>query len=92
MPYRLKHYAQPVNVDARSRIDVFLLEFSVCLITGGMAYWARDVELRLFFGCLIVSLICLVLTLHNVYVIGKALRNKYKADKVAEPLNNKTNK
>lgn len=74
MGYKIKHYAQPVKLNPTVFFEVILIEFSVGLICAGMAYWARDVEIRLFIGCLVVALMCFALTIYNIYVIVQLKR------------------
>lgn len=76
MGYKIKHYAQPVKTNVKSIIEVILIEFSVGLICAGMAYWARDVEIRLAIGCLTVAIICLFLTIHNIVVSFRIIKAK----------------
>lgn len=78
MGYKIRHYAQPVTTNVSSILEVIAIEFSVWLICAGMAYWARDIEIRLAIGCLPVAIICLFLTLHNLYLVLKILRQRRK--------------
>lgn len=85
MAYKIRHYAKPVTVNPTIFSEVILIELSVGLICAGMAFWARDVEIRLFIGCLVVALMCFALTIHNIYVVIKIIReNKQKKDEQAE--------
>jgi large-conductance mechanosensitive channel len=72
--YKIKHYAQPISTNVHSLGEVAIIEFSIGLICAGMAYWARDIVVQLFFGCLIVALMCFILTAHNIFTIVKTVR------------------
>jgi membrane protein DedA with SNARE-associated domain len=76
MGFKIKHYAQPVNVSGVASSEVILIELCVGLICVGMAFWARDLEIRLFIGCTVVAAICLSLTAYNICLIVKAKRQE----------------
>ena len=69
MGYKIKHYAQPVSTNTGPLWESALIELSVGLICAGMAFWARDIVIQLFFGCLVIAGICFFLTLQNIIEI-----------------------
>ncbi|WP_371192888.1 hypothetical protein [Glaciecola sp. SC05] len=80
MPYKIKHYARPVSTNVHTLWEAALIELCVGLISAGMAFWARDIVVQLFVGCLIVAALCFLLTFHNIYIIIKLQLKNRKAN------------
>ena len=71
MSYKFKFFAQPIATNIKSVVEAAFLEFSVGVIAAMFAYYTYDLIIQLFVACLLISIVCLGLTLYNLYVMVK---------------------
>ena len=79
MPFKVKHYAQPVNTNVRGSVEAAILEFLIGLLCAAFAYASRDAIIQLYFSMAVLSGVCFLLTLHNIYIAIKIVLNNKRA-------------
>ncbi|WP_158971452.1 hypothetical protein [Paraglaciecola sp. L3A3] len=82
MSYKFKFFAQPIVTNIKTFVEVAFIEFSIGVICAFFAYTYYDGFIQVFVGCLLIALVCLFLTIHNIYVVLK-IRKEQKLRDVA---------
>ena len=77
MPYRFKHYAQPVNVGYSVSWEAVAIELFIGAICSVMAYfgWVTSVILMAA-PCAFVALSCYLLVIVQVFIYFKCFQKK----------------
>jgi hypothetical protein len=66
---KITHYAQPINISVKTCIEASFIEFFIGLICAAFAYFTYNETLVLFVSTALIAVVCLVLTIYNVYGI-----------------------
>ena len=74
MSIKITHYAQPVNTNVKTYIEASFIEFFIGLICAGFAYFTYDKAIVLFVSTALIAVVCLLLTLYNIYLLIQDLR------------------
>lgn len=69
MSIKLNHYAQPIKTNVKTRIEAGFIEFFIGLICAAFAYFTYDEAIVLFVSTALIAVICLLLTIYNMYGI-----------------------
>jgi hypothetical protein len=67
--YKFKHYARPVDNNARNNFEGLLIELSIGLICAGFAYFTYNEIVVLFISTALIAVVCFLLTIHNIYLM-----------------------
>ena len=84
MPFKVKHYAQPINTNVKSATEAAVIEFAIGCICAVFAYFTRDIIIQLYISMTILAVACFLLTLHNIYVIFALKKDAKKLVELAD--------
>ncbi|MFT4940152.1 MAG: hypothetical protein ACI88A_003204 [Paraglaciecola sp.] len=74
MSIKITHYAQPVMTNVKTCIEASFIEFFIGLICAGFAYFTHDKAIVLFISTALIAVVCLLLTVYNIYVVIQGFR------------------
>lgn len=74
MSVKLNHYAQPIDTNVKTCIEAGFIELFIGLICGAFAYYTYELILPLFVSTAIIAVVCLLLTIYNIYVVIQSLK------------------
>ncbi|WP_218352773.1 hypothetical protein [Alteromonas lipotrueiana] len=74
MGYKFTYFPRPIITDIKTVFEATFVELSLCIICGILAYVSYGELLQIFLPFTIVALACLFLTIHNIYVMIKDIK------------------
>ena len=87
MSIKITHYAQPVITNVKTCIERSFMEFFIGLICAGFAYFTHDKAIVLFVSTALIAVVCLLLTIYNIYVVIQDYRALRRKQHLQEELN-----
>ncbi len=73
MGYKFTYFPRPIITDIKTVFEATFVELSLCIICGVLAYVSYGELLQIFLPFMIVALVCLFLTIHNIYTMVKGI-------------------
>ena len=86
MSIKITHYAQPVITNVKTCIERSFMEFFIGLICAGFAYFTHDKAIVLFVSTALIAVVCLLLTIYNIYVVIQDYRIQRRKQDLQEEL------
>ena len=74
MSIKITHFAQPVVTNVKTFIESSFMELFIGLICAGFAYFTHDKAIVLFVSTALIAVVCLLLTVYNLYVVIQDFR------------------
>ncbi|MCF2946808.1 hypothetical protein L0668_01715 [Paraglaciecola aquimarina] len=73
MSVKVNHYARPISTNVKTFIESSFIEFFIGVICAVFAYFTYDYMIVLFLSTALIAVICLGLTIYNIYIIFQSV-------------------